>query len=215
QRSASLTPSVFAHARLRVMSASLRKRTCARLPRYVRLVPKADICIAADFLFDHLVGSAKQREWKGEAKRPCGVEVDQKFNFCGLLDWEVRRLFSLQNSADVNAGLSICFRELGPVTHQAAGNGEFAPLSDCWQCVTSCQHDELIAPGKEKVVRADQNRTDPLLNESCKGRIDLSRGAGVRAMDFQPGSAGGLLYLSRLVVSSGIGRIDQRADHTG
>src|SRR5262249_32229114 len=103
----------------------------------------------------------------------------------------------------------------GPVTHQAAGSSELAPLSDCRQCVTSCQHDELIAPGKEKVVRADQNRTDPLLNENCKGPIDLSRGAGVREMDFQPESAGGFLYLPRLVVSSRIGRIDQSADHTG
>jgi hypothetical protein len=135
-------------------------------------------------LLDHLIGSAKQRERKGEAKRPCSIQVDHKFNFCGLLDWQVRRLFSLENSADVNGGLSICFRKLGPVTHQAAESSEFTPLRDCRQCVTCCQHNELIAPGKEKVVRADQNRTDPLLNESGKGRIDLSRGAGVRKMDF-------------------------------
>src|SRR5262249_44802583 len=51
-------------------------------------------------------------------------------------------------------------------------------------CVTGCQHNELIAAGKEKVVRAGQNPNDPLLNESGKGRIDLSRGAGVRKMDF-------------------------------
>src|SRR5262249_26163310 len=144
-------------------------------------------------LLDHLIGSAKQRERKGEAKRPCGIQVDHKFNFCGLLDWQVRRLFSLENSADVDGGLSICFRKLGLVAHQAARNSELAPLSDFWQFVTSCQHDDLIAPGKEKVVRADQNRTDPLLNESCKGPIDLSRGAGVREMDFQPESAGGFL----------------------
>ena len=65
-------------------------------------------------LFDHLVGAAKQRERKREAKRPCGIQVDHKFNFCGLLDWQVRRLFSLENSADVNGGLSICFQNLVP-----------------------------------------------------------------------------------------------------
>src|SRR5262249_59755187 len=82
-------------------------------------------------LLDHLIGSAKQRERKGEAKRPCSIQVDHKFNFCGLLDWQVRRLFSLENSADVNGGLSICFRKLGPVTHQAAEASEFTPLHDC------------------------------------------------------------------------------------
>src|SRR5215510_4937406 len=32
----------------RGMSASLRKRTCVSLPRYVRFVPKADICSATN-----------------------------------------------------------------------------------------------------------------------------------------------------------------------
>ena len=40
----------------------LRKRTNCRLTRYVRLVPKADIRIAAKFShFNHLVGAREQR----------------------------------------------------------------------------------------------------------------------------------------------------------
>src|SRR5215813_12818956 len=44
------------------MSASRRKRTSSQTSRYVRFVPKADLCTAAEApLFDHLVGAGKQR----------------------------------------------------------------------------------------------------------------------------------------------------------
>jgi hypothetical protein len=38
----------------------------ADIQRYVRFVPKADIRIAADFLFNHLVGAAASQRKKGE-----------------------------------------------------------------------------------------------------------------------------------------------------
>jgi hypothetical protein len=41
---------------------------------YVRFGPKADLCSAAD-LFDHLVGSSKQRRRKDEAECLCGLET--------------------------------------------------------------------------------------------------------------------------------------------
>src|SRR5215468_7193948 len=56
----------------RAVSASLRKRTSERLPRYVRLVPLADICIAADFLFDDFVGASEHCRRHFEAERLAG-----------------------------------------------------------------------------------------------------------------------------------------------
>jgi hypothetical protein len=44
----------------RGMSALPPKADKSRQARYVCFVPKADICIAADFLFDHLVGEREQ-----------------------------------------------------------------------------------------------------------------------------------------------------------
>src|SRR5246127_352608 len=53
--------------------------------------------------FDHLVGSAEQREWDGEAKRLGRSQIDYQFNFRGLLDRQVSRLFTFENSADIKA----------------------------------------------------------------------------------------------------------------
>jgi hypothetical protein len=44
----------------RGMSALPPKADMANLARYVSFVPKAAICIAADFFFDHLVGEREQ-----------------------------------------------------------------------------------------------------------------------------------------------------------
>jgi hypothetical protein len=37
-------------------------------------------------LFDHLVGAAEQREREGKAERLGGLEVEDQFDFCGLLN---------------------------------------------------------------------------------------------------------------------------------
>jgi hypothetical protein len=40
-------------------------------------------------LFDHLVGECEQRRRHVEAKRPCGIEVDDQFKLGWLLDCEL------------------------------------------------------------------------------------------------------------------------------
>src|SRR5262249_34282038 len=65
-------------------------------------------------LFDHLVGAAEHRERESQAERSCGVKIDHQFDSHGLLHREVGRLLALENSADVDGGLSICFRNIGP-----------------------------------------------------------------------------------------------------
>src|SRR5262245_32224677 len=82
-------------ATLSFMSASPRKRTSGQTSRYVRLVPIADICSAANCaLFDHLVGAAYQGDGEGKAECPGGLKIDDKFDLRGLLDWQVGGLLA-------------------------------------------------------------------------------------------------------------------------
>ena len=75
-----------------------QKRTCAvQLGMSALCVPIADIAA----LFDHLVGGQKNAIWDGDAKRLGGFEIDNQFEFGGLLYWQFGRFSALQNSRHV------------------------------------------------------------------------------------------------------------------
>src|SRR4029434_10319805 len=59
-------------------------------------------------LFDHLVGSAQQRNWKSEAKRLGGLEIDDQLDFSGLLHRQVGRLLALEDAASIAPRPTVC-----------------------------------------------------------------------------------------------------------
>jgi hypothetical protein len=68
------------------LSAVARKRTISESSRYVRFVPQADICGAAnEALFDHLVGAAEQQQRHSYAEFPGRHLIDAQVNFRDLL----------------------------------------------------------------------------------------------------------------------------------
>src|SRR5437867_3135307 len=77
-------------------------------------------------LFDHLVGTAKQRERKGKTERLGGLEVDDQLDFRGLLDWQVCGFLTLEYPADVDTDQAISIRKTSSVAHQAASHGKLA-----------------------------------------------------------------------------------------
>jgi hypothetical protein len=81
-----------------------RKRTS----RDVRVVPRSDICSAANCgLFDHLVGARKQRDGRVEAQRFGSPKIYNSFEFGGLLDRKITGLFPLENAIDIRRGAPI------------------------------------------------------------------------------------------------------------
>jgi putative tryptophan/tyrosine transport system substrate-binding protein len=48
--------------------------------------------------------AAEQRGWEGDAKGFCRLEIDDQLNFRGLLDRQVGRLLTLENTPGVDAG---------------------------------------------------------------------------------------------------------------
>jgi hypothetical protein len=50
-------------------------------------LPQAAVSYRSNYsLFDHLVGAAGQRQRDGDAERLGGLEIEDQFNLCGLLD---------------------------------------------------------------------------------------------------------------------------------
>ena len=51
--------------------------------------------------FDHFIRTAKERHWNSKTEGLCGLEGDNELNFCGLLDGEISRLFTFEDTACV------------------------------------------------------------------------------------------------------------------
>jgi hypothetical protein len=55
-------------------------------------------------------------------------EIYDQLDFGGLLDWQVRWLLALKDTAGVDSCVAIRFRKAAAVADQAAGGGELAIL---------------------------------------------------------------------------------------
>src|SRR5262245_17371332 len=77
-------------------------------------------------LFDHLVGKLQKMQRHLQTERPGGLEVNDELNFRDLLHRQVGGFCTLENAAGVNADSTICIRNTGPVTHEAACRNELA-----------------------------------------------------------------------------------------
>src|SRR5713101_337237 len=106
-------------------------------------------------LLDHLVGAAEQRERDGEAEGLGSPEIYDQLDFRGLLDRQISRLPTLENSPGVNADQTIVIRFIASVAHQTAGRGKLAIVVDCGHRVADRQCGKLVAPGIEEYIGHD------------------------------------------------------------
>src|SRR5262249_29183030 len=102
------------HARCNGMSALGQKRTSSR------------------FSFDHLVGATYESVGDGDAERLGGPEVYDQFDFCGLLNWQIGRLFAPENAADIGANRAMLLRHAGAIANQTAGLCKFGETKGRW-----------------------------------------------------------------------------------
>src|SRR6266700_3274920 len=59
-------------------------------------------------LFDHLVGTAEQRNWHRKTQRLGSLEVDDEFNFRRLLHRQVSGFLAFQQSPGIEPELIVC-----------------------------------------------------------------------------------------------------------
>src|SRR6266511_6312525 len=84
----------------------------------VAKVPGSDICSAANCgLFDHLVGNGEHARGNVEAKRFCGLEIDDKLEFGRLFDRQIAGIGALENSVDVACGAAKQIAVAWSITH--------------------------------------------------------------------------------------------------
>jgi hypothetical protein len=71
------------------------RRAARRWPR----ASKSRTIVSRSNSFDHLVGAGEDRWRHREAEFFRGLEIDDKFEFCGLLNGEVSRFGAIQDLA--------------------------------------------------------------------------------------------------------------------
>ena len=135
-----------------------------------------------DRSLDDLVGAAEYRQRNCQTERLCGLQIDDQLKFGRLLDWQVARLFALEDAADIDSGLVVRKIDAGSVAHKATSRDEFAKWVDRWHSKTGCQRDKLIAtPVKYNFVCHDE-RTDPLFYQRTSVKKTPSNSAALPAV---------------------------------
>ena len=64
--------------------------------------------------------TAKASLSRPDAERLGGLEIDDEIELGRLKHRQIGRLFTLENSPDIDTSLTICVRGIGSVTHQTA-----------------------------------------------------------------------------------------------
>src|SRR3954452_22287682 len=75
-------------------------------------------CAAKFFSFDHLVGTAEQRDREHETERFGGFHVDDQFDLCCKLHRQIGRLLALENAAHISANNAIGLVCIRSVAHE-------------------------------------------------------------------------------------------------
>src|ERR1700736_3184651 len=75
--------------------------------------------------FDQPIRAHEQRWRHVEPERLCCLEVDNKFEFRGLLDWQITRLVALENLVYKGRRATEDFVVAGHIRHQPPGHRTF------------------------------------------------------------------------------------------
>jgi hypothetical protein len=78
-------------------------------------------------LLDHLVGGDKQRVWRGQAERLCGLEVDHQLKLGRELHWQIAGPRTVENLIGEGGEASRACGEADAIADEATVNDMVAP----------------------------------------------------------------------------------------
>src|SRR5262247_372445 len=148
-------------AHVRTWRCNASGQLCARTGREQTQQPE---CPEGRLLND-LVGRDLQRQRHCEAQRLRGVKVDRQFELVQLLDRQIGRVFSLEDSTRINAALVKTLAYDCPVAHQATNLNELAPFIDRRYLVPRGKRNELLLPAGKEWIGAHVQRVGPLMSQ--------------------------------------------------
>src|SRR6266581_4698605 len=90
-------------------------------------------------LFDYPVGDGENTGRDVELERLGSAQVDDEFEFSGLLHRKIARLIAFEDAGDVNAGLAGHLQPVRSIAHQTARGWKFGPVINRRNSVTGCQ----------------------------------------------------------------------------
>ena len=204
------------------MSAPGQRQTFAGPNRMSALPPEADIrvkhchvCFGPEGdigLFDDLVGEQLHRTRHLDAECLRGFHVDDQLELARPHHWEIAGLFTLENAADEDAGLPIRGETIGAITDEPAGQSEGSPFLNRGHRIAFGQGNDLFAAVVKHHIGGYDEPACARLDQSRKGRVDLSFACSLEDVQRQPNPTGRLLDLRYLRLGSRPGRIDENRD---
>src|SRR5215510_10815709 len=125
--------------------------------------------------FDHLVGAREQRDRHFEAKRLCGLEVDDQLELVGELHRQIRRTFAFQHAVHITCCAPIEVKIVHAVGGKPATCDVVAKWEDARQSMACSQRDEEVAVACDESARQQYQTPVRLCYESLDGLLDCFR----------------------------------------
>jgi hypothetical protein len=124
-----------------------------------------------------------------------------------LPDCITSRSRAAQNFAAVDACLAIGIRQIGRVTHQAAGGHVFTLSVDRWQRIACGEPNDLVPPDSKERARTNHHCAGANFLGCGEGGIDLAFGVRAQDINLLTNGASRLLHVVQLGIERWPSRI--------
>jgi hypothetical protein len=109
----------------------------------------------------------------GGTDHPGRLQIDDKLEFGGLLDWQLRRLGAFENPVAIGGGRPVDLAVVRSIGHQATGIDEFPVSCHRYQVSFRRKLDKLLKIDDEERIEQDEKSPDLLPVDSGESRVEL------------------------------------------
>ena len=113
-------------------------------------------------LFDHLIGKREQIVGNFYAEGLCSFEVDDQLKFGRLQHRQVGRPLALENTAGIDAGLTITVVEVSAVAYEPAGFDRRGAVRTMWEWRSALPEQRFVRGRYYNTDRRQQSARRPV-----------------------------------------------------